>query len=229
MHYWISLFVAVFGSFSFPENLSPSDIETIRRIQARAQQEKMEKEFREPKKPEVQKGRAVLGLESAPITIVAYSDFQCPYCKNGFQAVEEVRRKYGKKVRFMFKHLPLPMHPLAMPAARRFEAIALQDSRKAYRFHDEVFKNQQGLSSGGESFLDHLAQKVGANLERMKKALESDRITKNIQSDMDEAQRFGITGTPGFIVAGVGLYGAYPAEAFSAIIDRKLKEKKKQK
>jgi protein-disulfide isomerase len=220
---WILLIIAATGR---AENLSNQDIETIQRLRMQAEQERMEKEFAQPKEPVIEKDRAVIGTKSAPITIVAYSDFQCPYCKNGFNTIETVRKKYGSKIRFMFKHFPLSMHPMAMPAAKRFEAIALQSSQKAYRFHDAVFKNQDGLTTGGEKFLDGLAKKIGANVEKMKKDLDSDTVKKHIDSDMAEAQKFGISGTPGFIVAGIGLYGAYPPEAFYAVIDRRLKGQK---
>jgi len=155
---------------------------------------------------------------------VEYSDFQCPYCQRGFGTVEEVRRKYGNKIRFVLKHLPLDFHGMAMPAAKRFEAIARQSDEKAYAFHDEVFANQERLVAEGEKFLDATAEKVGANVAKMKKDMESQDVRKTIQADMDEARKFGFSGTPGFIVGGVSLRGAYPAVRFEEIIDRRLKE-----
>jgi len=193
----------------------------------RAQQEEAEKaeklqreeEIKNPKKPEIGENRAVRGDRNASIQIVTYSDFQCPYCQRGYATVEELRKKYGKKVAFVFKSLPLPFHPLAMPASKRFEAIAMQSAEKAYNFHDEVFKNQNQLSSGGEKFLDATAKKVGANVDKMKKDMESAQVKANIDADMAEAKKFGIEGTPGFVIGGMTLKGAMPIEEFEKIIE----------
>ncbi len=125
----------------------------------------------------------------------------------------------------MFKSLPLDFHPLAMPASKRFEAIALQGVEKAYRFHDEVFKAQNRLSSDGEKFLDEMAKKAGANVAKMKKDMETQEVKARIESDMAEARSFGISGTPGFVVEGITVKGAYPPSHFEQIIERRLKER----
>lgn len=182
---------------------------------------RVENEMKNPLQPKLSGDRAVRGNRQSPILVVEYSDFQCPYCKRGFETVEQLRKEYGNKVLFVFKHLPLDFHPMAMPAAKRFEAIALQDAEKAYRFHDEVFKNQEKLGAGGEKFLDEAAKKVGANVAQMKKDMDSDKVKTRIAEDMAEAGQFGIQGTPGFIVAGVALRGAYPIDSFKSIIDRR--------
>lgn len=201
----------------------------LAQAQAREQQEEEENKRREaemknPKEPKVADSRPFRGPKDAPILIVEYSDFQCPYCKRGYQTVEEVLKKYGDKVKFVFKHLPLDFHPMAMPAAQRFEAIALQNKEKALKFHDMVFENQDDLRGDGEKFLDSVAKKVGANVAKMKKDMNSDKVKKQIAEDMEEAKKFGISGTPGFIVAGVTLKGAYPASSFAEIIDARLKQ-----
>jgi protein-disulfide isomerase len=191
--------------------------------QAEAEKAEMDAEFKNPKKPEIGADRAIRN-DKGVITIVEYSDFQCPYCQRGYFTVEEVRKKYGDKIRFVFKHLPLDFHPFAMPAAKRFEAIRLQSHEKAYAYHDFVFSHQQELGSKGEKFLDEAAKKAGANLAKMKKDMESEDVRKTIEGDMEEARKFEFSGTPGFIVGGVELKGAYPAEKFEEIIDRRLAE-----
>lgn len=206
------------------QGLSQQDAQFLQMMQQKAEAEQRETEFKNPKKPKLSKDRAVLGNLSAPIVIVAYSDFQCPYCSRGANTVEEVRKKYGNKVAFVFKHLPLPFHSMAQPAAEYFEAIALQGSAKAYKFHDEVFKNQQQLQSGGENLLNEIAKKVGADVNRLKNDLKSPKIKQRIEEDKEEAKSFGISGTPGFIIAGVTLKGAYPVQSFEEIIDKKLKK-----
>jgi protein-disulfide isomerase len=183
----------------------------------------MEEEFKNPKKPMISEGRAVLGKPDAPITIVEYSDFQCPFCSRGYLVVKEMKEKYGDKVRFMYKHLPLmDKHPEAMPAAQYFEAIALQSKEKAYKFHDMIFENQDKLNSGKTKFLDDLTKQVGADLAKVKKDMKSDVVAKNIQADMEEARKFEFNGTPGFLVNGVSVRGAYPIQHFQKIIDRQL-------
>ena len=192
-------------------------------MQAKAQEEekkKLDDDIKNPKKPEITPGRAFRGKADAPILLVEYSDFQCPYCKRGYQTVEELRKKYGDKIGFTFKHLPLDFHPLAMPAAKRFEALALQGSEIAYKFHDHVFENQEKLGTGKEKFLDEAAKKAGGDVAKMKKDMDSEEVTKRIEADMKEAKSFDISGTPGFIVAGVALRGAYPIDKFEEIIKK---------
>lgn len=218
--------LTLLSTFSFAEQgLSQKDAQFLQMMQQKAEADQREAEYKNPKKPKLSKDRAVLGSLSAPIVIVAYSDFQCPYCSRGANTVEEVRKKYGNKVAFMFKHLPLPFHSMAQPAAEYFEAIAIQDPKKAYRFHDEVFKSQSQLQSGGEGLLSEIAKKVGADLARLKKDIKSPQVQKRIEEDKQEAQSFQISGTPGFVVAGISLKGAYPIEAFEEIIERRLKNK----
>lgn len=210
----------------FMETVEKASMAARKEMQAKAEEDQkkaMEEEFKNPKTPEVGADRVVRGNAKAPIMIVEYSDFQCPYCKRGFTTVEEVRKKYGDKVAFVFKNLPLDFHPLAMPAAKRFEAIALQSGEKAYKFHDYVFTNQDKLGSGGEKFLDDAAKAVGADIAKMKKEMDSDKVKARLDADKKEAEKFGISGTPGFIVAGVALRGAYPIQNFEQIIERKLK------
>jgi len=213
----------LFHKATAEQGLSEQDAQFLQMMQQKAEAEQKENEFKNPKKPKLGKERAVLGNLKAPIVIVAYSDFQCPYCSRGANTVEEVRKKYGNKVAFVFKHLPLPFHPMAQPAAEYFEAIALQDGKKAYRFHDEVFKNQADLKTKGEDLLKEIAKKVGADLNRLSKDIKSEKVQKRIEEDKAEAKEFDISGTPGFVVAGVTLKGAYPVAAFEEIIERRLK------
>lgn len=196
--------------------------ETAREDEAKEEQTRLEEEFKNPKKPVVEENRVIFGNKAAPITIVEYSDFQCPYCGRGFNTIKEVEKQYGDKVRVVFKHLPLEFHPMAMPAAKYFEAVAMQDQKKAEKFHDEVFSNQTQLSQEGEKFLKSVVKKVGANLAKVEKDINSDAVKKRITTDMEEAKKFEFSGTPGFLINGVSLRGAYPAPEFKKIIDRQL-------
>ena len=209
------------------QNIQNMDQQFMQMMQRRAEENAREEEFKNPKKPKLDPSRAVLGSRSAKIHIIEYSDFQCPYCKKGAEVLKEVKEKYKGKIMVQFKNLPLPFHPFAMPASKVFEAIALQDAKKAYAFHDAVFASQESLGQG-DAFLFETAKKVGANVEQVKKDMNSDKVKKRIEEDMEEAKSFGIQGTPGFLVMGVAVKGAYPKEEFFSIIEKRLADKSKK-
>ncbi|UPT74700.1 MAG: thioredoxin domain-containing protein [Elusimicrobiota bacterium] len=184
--------------------------------EARREETERENAIKNPLKPELA-GAHFRGEKDAPISIVEYSDFQCPYCKQGAQNVDAVRKKYGKKVRVYFKNFPLNFHPQAMPAAQWFEAIALQNVDKAWAFHDALFENQGKLS---EEYYKLLAKDLGIDVKKAEKDAKSEAVAKKIEADMVEAKGFGIEGTPAYLINGVPLRGAYPVEAFDKIISR---------
>ena len=182
--------------------------------------------FENPLEPELGPDRAARGPSDAPLTLVEYSDFECPFCKRGLDTVNELREKYGDKLRFVYKHLPLDFHDNAMIAAQYFEAIALQDGAKAYRFHDLLFAEQARLRRG-EPFLKEIAGKAGADMKKLAADLNSEAVLGRIERDKEEAARFGIRGTPGFLLNGVLVKGAYPADYLdSRIVARLVSEGK---
>lgn len=183
---------------------------------------KREEEFKNPLKPVIEEGRAIHGPKDAKVTIVEYSDFECPYCSRGYATIKEVMKAYPNDVRVVFKHLPLDFHPKALPAAKYFEAIARQSAEKAYKYHDFIFDNQAELRSKGEAFMKESAKKAGADMKRLEKDLADPTLTDRITADTAEAQKYGISGTPGFLINGVSLKGAYPFSEFKPIIDRHL-------
>lgn len=185
----------------------------------------LEDSFSNPLQANIRSDESFRGNASAPITLIEYSDFECPFCSRGFNTVMELMQKYEGKIRFVYKHLPLSFHPQAMPASQYYEAIRLQSAEKAYKFHDEIYKNQRGLQNG-EKFLKELAQKVGADMNKLAKDVKSDVVMKRIQEDIDEAGKFGFQGTPGFLLNGIPVKGAYPASHFEDLI-KKLQEKGK--
>lgn len=189
------------------------------------EQKQREEEFKNPLKPEIEQDRVIFGNKSAPITIVEYSDFECPYCSRGYQTMQQLKKEYGDKVRIVYKHLPLDFHPLAMPAARYFEAIAMQGHAKAEKFHDLVFEKQAEMKDKGEALFKELAKKAGADMKKVEAALKSEKIAQRINADTAEAQKFNFSGTPGYLVNGISLKGAYPLAAFKDIIDRQLSGK----
>ena len=199
-------------------------------MKKREQAERM-KEFEKPKTFAVESDRPFSGNANAPITIIEYSDFQCPYCKRGDETIDEVVKAYGDKVRIVFKHLPLESkHPNARRGAEYFEAIAMQDAAKAFAFKKIVFENQQdtyGSDKDAEKFYQKAAKEAKADVSKLQSDLKSksELISKRIAADMAEAQKNGIEGTPGFLINGVSIKGAFPFPDFKTIIDEWLKRK----
>ena len=189
------------------------------------EKKKFEAAMDKPLVPEIRKDESIRGTKGGPIVLIEYSDFQCPYCTKGFQTVLQLMDKYKGKVQFIFKHLPLSFHPQAMIASQYYEAIRLQAPEKAFAFHDEVFKNQGKLRLG-EPFLKKIAKKVGANMKKLAKDYKTDAVIARIEADKKEAAKFGMQGTPGFLLNGVPIRGAYPVSHFEDIIT-KLKAKGK--
>ena len=185
----------------------------------------LEESFNNPLQANIRSDESFRGNPNAPITLVEYSDFECPFCSRGFNTVMELMKKYDGKIRFVYKHLPLSFHPQAMPASQYYEAIRLQSADKAYKFHDEIYKNQQALKNG-EKFLKEMAKKVGADMIKLDKDVKSEAVMKRIQQDIEEAGKFGFQGTPGFLLNGIPVKGAYPASHFEDLI-KKLQEKGK--
>lgn len=186
------------------------------------EQNKREQEFKKPLKPAIDENRPFMGPKDAKVTIVEFSDFECPYCSRGYATVKEVLKAYPTEVRVLFKHLPLEFHPKALPAAKYFEAIAMQDHEKAIKYHDMIFQNQDKLRSEGEAFMKKVAKDLGVNMKKLETDVASEEVMKKIQADIDEAKGFEISGTPGFIINGVSLKGAYPFPEFKSIIDKHL-------
>ena len=189
----------------------------------KAELEKMEDLFENPLKPNLKK-EAFMGPKDAPITLVEYSDFECPYCSRSAETVKVLLKKYPGKIKFIYKHLPLKFHKSAMVAAQYFEAALLQDEKKAFDYHFKIFESQRTLAKGGEKFLKKLAKELGFDTERLKREANSGEVLLKIKSHVDEANKFGISGTPGFLVNGVPIKGAYPIEYFDHVIKR-IREK----
>ncbi len=189
------------------------------------EQKKLEETYENPLKPNISASRGVRGSKDAPIVLVEYSDFECPYCTRGYKTVNDLLEKYGKNIKFVYKHLPLDFHPAAMPAAAYFEAINLQSSKKAYEFHDAIFNEQRKLKKGTK-FLDSVAKKLNVDMARLKKDIKSQKVKDIIEADIKEANSFGIRGTPGFLLNGVPVKGAYPTSHFIGIVDELKKRGK---
>ncbi len=161
-----------------------------------------------------------MGSKDAPVTIVEFSDFQCPYCSKAAATVHEVAKKYGDKVQIVFRDFPLPMHNRAGRAAEA--AQCANDQQKFWEYHDELFKNSQKMSD--DDLVAH-AQTVGLKTETFKECLMKDTHKDEVAKDVADGKRAGMSGTPGFFINGRFMSGARPIEAFSEIIDEELAAK----
>src|SRR6476661_1321320 len=118
---------------------------------AKAEEARIANEIAHPKQPDLTRG-VYFGSPTAPITIVEYTDFECPYCRQAHPVIVELFKRYGDKVRLVVKDMPMPFHPRAMPAARMFEAVAMQDASKAPKFYDVMYDQQARLIAEGDRF-----------------------------------------------------------------------------
>ena len=167
-------------------------------------------------------GRAGFGDPNAPVTIVEYTDFECPFCRQERDVLVELLKAYPGKVRLVVKQMPVSTHPNAYPAALMFEAIARQSPAKAYRLYDALYTNQEALKSRGEAYLVEAARDVGADVAQAQRDVKSEAVKAVVAADQKEGEQLGFTGTPGFLVNGVLLQGTYPRAAFEKIINRQL-------
>ncbi len=159
----------------------------------------------------------VRGSASAPVTIVLFSDFQCPFCARVEPTLQRVEQEYGGKVRLVWKNQPLPFHPNALPAAEA--ADAAREQGKFWPMHDRLFAAQRELSP---DLYARVAKELGLDMRRFDEATRSGRARTRIQEDQRLAAQIGAQATPTMFVNGEKVEGAVPFEALKAVIDRKL-------
>jgi len=161
----------------------------------------------------------VQGPDTAKVTIVEYSDFQCPFCSRVVPTVKKIEETYGKDVRVLFKQNPLPFHQNAPGAAEA--ALAANEQGKFWQMHDKLFANQQALSRAD---FEKYAADIGLDVNKFKASLDSGKFKQQIEADKAEAAKFGATGTPAFFVNGRFLSGAQPFENFKTLIDQEMEK-----
>ena len=163
----------------------------------------------------------VKGPADAPVTIVEFSDFQCPFCSRVEPTIKQIESAYGDKIRFAWKNQPLPFHPNAMPAAKA--AMAAYRQGKFWQMHDLLFANQRDLNDAN---YEKWAQQIGLDMAKFKKDMASPAVADEIAADSKEGQRLGANGTPSFFINGRSVVGAQPFESFKSVIDSELAAKK---
>ena len=165
-----------------------------------------------------------LGKKSAPVVVVEFSDFQCPFCRSFWRdTLPLIKSEYidTGKVRFVYRDFPLGFHPGAIPAAQATECA--EDQGKFWEMHDKIFIEQDKQGSGTVQFgvddLKRWAGEMGLNAGEFNSCLDSGKYAEEVSNDLKDGQAAGVSGTPSFFINGKLVVGAQPFSAFKAIID----------
>lgn len=158
------------------------------------------------------------GPEDAVITMVEFSDFECPFCRRVQPTLNKVLERYNGRIRYAFKHSPLEqLHPRAIGAS--YASQAAHEQGKFFEFRNKIFERQE---FSGEKLWDDVAQEIGLDMKKYNTAKDSDKIHKEVAEDMEDAKRAGVRGTPFFLINGVPVSGAQPFESFVEAIEAQL-------
>jgi len=159
-----------------------------------------------------------LGPDDAPVTIIEFSDYQCPYCRRAEPVVQQVLERYPSQVRFVFRHFPLDrIHPNARGAAEA--AACANEQGRFWEYHSKLFA--PGAEFDADSLQQH-ASEVELDLEAFQACVDERRFQADIEADLAAGREAGVAGTPAFFVNGIRMKGARPLEDFAAIIDKEL-------
>jgi protein-disulfide isomerase len=161
------------------------------------------------------------GPATAPVQIIEFSDFQCPFCQRAHPTIQQVLDKYGDRVQLVYRHFPLPGHPNARPAAEASECAAEQG--KFWPYHDKLFASPSQL--GNADLKKHAAQ-LGLDTSKFDACVDSRKYKAQVETDAQAGEQAGVNGTPAFFINGRMLSGAQPFDAFKRIIDDELSLKR---
>ncbi len=164
-----------------------------------------------------------IGPKDAPITIIEFSDYQCPFCARAEPAVKRILESYKGKVNFVYRDFPLSFHQYAQKAAEASECA--DEQGKFWQYHDILFEKQQEWSSGGVSKLKEYAIGLGLDSKKFDECLDSGIYANEVQKDIEDGQNYGVSGTPAFFINGIEVSGAQPFDVFQKIIDSELNKR----
>ncbi len=163
------------------------------------------------------------GGKDASVTVVEFSDFQCPYCRAAENTVKQIKGKYGDRIKFVYMDFPLSFHEHAMDAARAASCAGGQN--KFWPYHDALFADQSKLAAAD---LKATAAKLGLDSKKFAECFDKGQPDATIKADMAQGQSLGVTGTPTFFINGREIVGAQSAEKLSEVIDDELSGSAKQ-
>ena len=160
-----------------------------------------------------------IGPANAPVTIIEFSDYQCPYCRRWANQVEkQILQHYGDKVRIVYRDFPLTkLHPYAFSAAEAADCAGEQG--KYWEYHDALFQQKHGL---GEEAYKKYAQDLGLDMDKFNQCMKEHRYKDEVQNDLNYALKIGVKSTPTFFINGRPLVGAWPFDKFKQVIDEEL-------
>jgi protein-disulfide isomerase len=158
-----------------------------------------------------------IGPSTAPVTIIEFSDYQCPYCQRAEASVKEVLKKYGDKVHLVYMDYPLPMHQFALKASQA--ARCAGDQGKYWQYHDALFADQSKLDQPG---LKATAKKLNLDTKKFDECLAGDLHMDQVKKSQQEGGDVGVDGTPTFVINGRLMSGAQPPSEMESVIDEEL-------
>jgi len=160
----------------------------------------------------------IRGNKNAKVTIVEFSDYQCPFCSRHHTTMQQVMRDFPNDVRWVYKHFPLDsLHPYARKAAEAAECAGDQD--KFWEYTDDLYANQKSITP---TYLSDLAKTIGLKSSQFEECLSSGKYVAKVNKDFSEGQAVGVSGTPGSVVNGQLIKGAVPYEQLKATIQNAL-------
>jgi protein-disulfide isomerase len=208
-------------------------IDYLRNEKRRAAEKKLEERLRAERKVVVSyqpfrlkfnnEKAPTLGKSDAAVTLVEFSDFQCPYCQAAAPTLKQVAEKFGDKVQIVYRQFPIAsLHPFALKAAEA--SLCAKEQGKFWELHDAMFSNQQKLSV---SDLKQTARRLGMDGKKFDACLDTGRYVEQVQNDMKEGQRVGVTGTPAMFINGTSVDGgSVPFSVLETAIQKELDRSK---
>ncbi len=171
-----------------------------------------------------------LGSKNAPVAMIEFSDYQCPFCRSFWRdSLSQLKKEYidTGKVRFVYRDYPLSFHPMAAISAQAAECA--EDQNKYWEMHDKIFGEQDKKGQGTVQFtvqdIKKWALDIGLSADKFNKCLDSEKYKSEVEKDFSDGSAAGVSGTPTFFINGRSVVGAQPYSALRAIIEEELKRK----
>lgn len=185
--------------------------------QEKAWAQQIKKAMEKPLQPDLSGGRAAMGKDGAPFTVVIYTDFSCGACAANEHMVPDLMKKRPGQIKAVLKHYP--SDDFSRKAALYFEATVQQDQQKAWEFQKQVFEKRQALGEKGIAGLQQLAEEMDLDKEKLAADLADPALEKRIAADEAEAIKFRLGSTPSYLINGVPVIGAAPVKAMEKVMD----------